>query len=113
MKNKNAAPALSDGLRSFISSLICIFIGLFIGLAVLIVLSWITYSQTEGAGPGRILKSAWESGFKQILMGGFYMKPIGVGKQIAEAAPLIMTGLSVGFAFKTGLFNIGVAGQYT
>ena len=24
-----------------------------------------------------------------------------------------MTGLSVGFAFKTGLFNIGAAGQYT
>lgn len=27
--------------------------------------------------------------------------------------PLIMTGLSVAFAFKTGLFNIGAAGQYT
>ena len=25
----------------------------------------------------------------------------------------ILTGLSVGFAFKTGLFNIGAAGQYT
>ena len=24
-----------------------------------------------------------------------------------------MTGLSVAFAFKTGLFNIGAAGQYT
>lgn len=32
---------------------------------------------------------------------------------LANAAPLIMTGLSVGFAFKTGLFNIGAAGQYT
>ena len=30
-----------------------------------------------------------------------------------QAAPLIMTGLSVAFAFKTGLFNIGAAGQYT
>lgn len=29
------------------------------------------------------------------------------------AAPLMMTGLAVGFAFKTGLFNIGAAGQYT
>ncbi len=28
------------------------------------------------------------------------------------AAPLLMTGLAVGFAFKTGLFNIGAAGQY-
>ena len=32
---------------------------------------------------------------------------------ISQAAPLIMTGLSVAFAFKTGLFNIGAAGQYT
>ncbi|WP_308269591.1 lysine--tRNA ligase, partial [Prevotella sp.] len=35
------------------------------------------------------------------------------GKELANAAPLIMTGLSVAFAFKTGLFNIGAAGQYT
>ena len=28
------------------------------------------------------------------------------------ATPLILTGLSVGFAFKTGLFNIGAAGQF-
>ena len=30
-----------------------------------------------------------------------------------QAAPLLMCGLSVGFAFKTGLFNIGAPGQYT
>ena len=36
-----------------------------------------------------------------------------MGTVLANAAPLIMTGLSVGFAFKTGLFNIGAAGQYT
>ena len=39
-------------------------------------------------------------------------QPYGVGKELANAAPLIMTGLSVAFAFKTGLFNIGAAGQY-
>ena len=33
--------------------------------------------------------------------------------EILQAAPLIMTGLSVAFAYKTGLFNIGAAGQYT
>ena len=32
---------------------------------------------------------------------------------LTQTAPLIMTGLSVAFAFKTGLFNIGAAGQYT
>lgn len=36
-----------------------------------------------------------------------------LGKVLYSAAPLMMTGLSVGFAFKTGLFNIGASGQYT
>ena len=31
---------------------------------------------------------------------------------MANAAPPSITGLSVGFAFKTGLFNIGAPGQY-
>lgn len=34
-----------------------------------------------------------------------------IGNTIATATPLILTGLSVAFAFKTGLFNIGAAGQ--
>ena len=52
-------------------------------------------------------------GFSRIIKGGFYLKPKGIGSEIAQATPLIMTGLSVAFAFKTGLFNIGAAGQYT
>ena len=80
------------------SSLLCIVIGLALGFLFLLAL--------DPAG-------AWSLGFQRILMGGFYMKPIGIGREIAQIAPLIMTGLSVGFAFKTGLFNIGAAGQYT
>jgi simple sugar transport system permease protein len=34
-----------------------------------------------------------------------------IGNTLAVATPLILTGLSVSFAFKTGLFNIGAAGQ--
>ncbi|MGL5576313.1 MAG: ABC transporter permease [Sarcina sp.] len=34
-----------------------------------------------------------------------------VGNTLATAMPLILTGLSVAFAFKTGLFNIGAPGQ--
>ena len=56
---------------------------------------------------------AWGDGFVRILKGGFHDAPYGVGKELANAAPLVMTGLSVAFAFKTGLFNIGAAGQYT
>lgn len=34
-----------------------------------------------------------------------------VGNTLATATPLIFTGLSVAFAFRTGLFNIGASGQ--
>jgi general nucleoside transport system permease protein len=34
-----------------------------------------------------------------------------IGNTLATATPLIFTGLAVAFAFRTGLFNIGVAGQ--
>ena len=35
-----------------------------------------------------------------------------LGDMLFEAAPLMLTGLSVAIAFKTGLFNIGAPGQY-
>ncbi|WP_043933295.1 ABC transporter permease [Bacillus sp. EB01] len=34
-----------------------------------------------------------------------------IGDTLATATPLIFTGLSVAFAFRTGLFNIGASGQ--
>ena len=34
-----------------------------------------------------------------------------IGNTLATAMPLILTGLSVAFAFRTGLFNIGAPGQ--
>lgn len=85
-------------LTSVLAALLCILIGLVCGYLVLLAIE-----------PGH----AWNEGFVRILKGGFYDAPYGVGKTLANAAPLIMTGLSVAFAFKTGLFNIGAAGQYT
>ena len=38
--------------------------------------------------------------------------PTNVGNMLFRAMPVIMTGLSVAVAFKTGLFNIGAPGQY-
>ena len=97
-------------LASIGASFISIIIGLLFGFLFLIVLSLIN---SDGDGFVSIISNAWKYGFKQILMGGFYLPPISIGQEIAAAAPLILTGLSVGFAFKTGLFNIGAAGQYT
>lgn len=34
-----------------------------------------------------------------------------VGEFLLQSLPIILTGLSVGFAFRTGLFNIGAEGQ--
>ena len=35
-----------------------------------------------------------------------------IGESIRAITPLILTGLSVAFAFRTGLFNIGAEGQF-
>jgi len=50
-------------------------------------------------------------GVSKLLMGGFNQGMYSIGYMLYRAAPLILTGLSVGFAFKTGLFNIGAPGQ--
>ena len=83
---------------SVLAALLCILIGLVCGYLVLLAIN---------------AEHAWTDGFVRILKGGFYDAPYGVGRTLANAAPLVMTGLSVAFAFKTGLFNIGAAGQYT
>lgn len=88
----------SPAVLGILASVVCIIIGLIVGLIVLVIIN---------------PEHAITEGFIRLLKGGFYDFPYGVGKVLSNAAPLIMTGLSVGFAFKTGLFNIGVAGQYT
>lgn len=50
------------------------------------------------------------SGYMFLFRGGL-MSIERLGNTLATAVPLILTGLSVAFAFKTGLFNIGAAGQ--
>ena len=42
----------------------------------------------------------------------FGFNPTNIGNMLFRATPLILTGLSVAVAFKTGLFNIGAPGQY-
>ena len=86
-----------DAAVSVAASLVCVAIGLSVGFMILCCIN------SENA----------PDGFIRILQGGFYLKPKGIGSEITQAAPLIMTGLSVAFTFQTGLFNIGVAGQYT
>ena len=121
MFKKNIGPRLGNAqnaVGSLAASLFCILAGLVIGFIVLFVLGWITMAQEGNAVTfSQMLAKTWESGFKAILNGGFFkaanVMGMGVRAEILQAAPLVMTGLSVAFAFKTGLFNIGAAGQYT
>jgi simple sugar transport system permease protein len=83
----------SYGFSSFTSALMAIFLGLIVGLIVMLL------AKPESA----------IAGFKFIVLGGFSR----IGDVFYFATPILMTGLAVGFAFKMGLFNIGASGQYT
>ncbi|NLY66609.1 MAG: ABC transporter permease [Tissierellia bacterium] len=80
-------------LSSFFSALVAVFLGLIIGFFVMLI-----------ALPANAL-----IGFRHIIVGGLNR----IGDVFYYATPILMTGLSVGFANKMGLFNIGASGQYT
>ena len=46
------------------------------------------------------------------LFSGMFARPKYISNVLIKAAPIILTGLSVAFAYKTSLFNIGAEGQY-
>lgn len=50
------------------------------------------------------------AGYAYLFKGGL-MSIERLGDTLATSTPLILSGLSVAFAFKTGLFNIGASGQ--
>ena len=116
-KKSNRLSGVSGGISTLLASLVCILAGLAVGFLTLLVLGGVTMSQNgEEFNLLNLIKITWEQGFKPIVQGGFYSKANAMGMavrmEILQAAPLIMTGLSVAFAYKTGLFNIGAAGQY-
>ncbi|MCL2853136.1 MAG: ABC transporter permease [Defluviitaleaceae bacterium] len=85
-----------DGIFNFLSSIIVIIAGLLIGFIILLI------SDAGQAIPA----------FMTILtFGATSMR--NVGDVLLLATPIILTGLSVAFAFRTGLFNIGASGQFT
>lgn len=48
----------------------------------------------------------------KIMFQSIFSRPKFITNVIIKSTPIILTGLSVAFAFKTGLFNIGAEGQY-
>lgn len=87
---------MSAGFNHASASVFSIILGLLFGLMILLISN---HSQAL-------------EGFGIILKGGFNTGAKGTGQVLYFATPLILTGLSVGFAFKTGLFNIGAPGQF-
>ena len=88
------------GVQSLLASLICIVLGVLIGYIVLLLIN------AEGAGKAitTILKNFFVYPGKTRI--GYF------GTTLVKTAPLLMCSLAVLFAYKTGLFNIGAAGQY-
>ena len=90
-----------DGVQSLIASLLCVVLGLLIGYIVLLIIN--------PAGAGEAISTV----IKNFLT---YNKPASqlkyFGNTLVRTAPLLMCSLSILFAYKAGLFNIGAAGQY-
>ena len=90
----------SDGVQTLLASLLCIIGGLLIGFIVLLVIE---------------PSAAWDS--ITAVVKNFFRYPASLqakylGQTIVRTVPLLMCALSVLFAYKVGMFNIGAAGQY-
>ena len=99
---------LNERSKSILSSVICVLAGIFISIVILVILA-LTSDMLDAndvmTGIGCIFGGPFASrGAHNILSQ--------IGDIFFKTAPLIMTGLSVAVAFKTGLFNIGAPGQY-
>lgn len=91
----------NSAFQTVIASLLCIVIGIFVGYIILLIIN------PSGAGEAilAILKNFLYYPNKATAMKYF-------GTTLVKASALLMCALSVLFANKVGLFNIGAAGQY-
>ena len=94
-------PLKSSAVQSLLASLLCILLGLFIGYLVLL------FINPAGAGEAilDLVKNFLDYARPSLRLKYF-------GSTLVKTAPLLMCALSVLFAYKVGLFNIGAAGQY-
>lgn len=91
----------NKGVQSLAASLLCILIGLLVGYIVLLIIN--------PAGATEAIKTIVEN-FLYYPTPAAQMKYL--GNTLVKTVPLIMCSLSILFAYKVGLFNIGAAGQY-
>ena len=99
MKQKNILKR--PGVQSLLTSLLCIVLGLLIGYVVLLFIN--------PAGAWGAITNVMKN-FLTYSSANARLKYL--GNTLVRTAPLVMCSLSVLFAYKVGLFNIGAAGQY-
>ena len=115
MKERLGEIYRKDGTRTVLASILSIVIGLAVGGIVVLIV---------GLASSNISPSSTWDGIRLVVFGifstgrdasanlSFGFNPTSIGNMLFRATPLIMTGLSVAVAYKTGLFNIGAPGQY-
>ena len=91
----------SGSVQSIISSIICALIGILVGFVILLAIN----AENAPKAMSTILKNFMY--FKKQPQQLYYF-----GSTLVKSVPLILCALSVLFAYKAGLFNIGVGGQY-
>ncbi len=112
--NKLRAFYDKPAVKSVLSSLISMLIGLVFGSIIVLIVALCS---------GAITMKGGLEGVQLVFFGVFAkgreagdlvfgFNPQYMGDLLFRATPMIMTGLSVAVAFKTGLFNIGAPGQY-
>ena len=87
--------------QTILASVVCALIGIVVGFIILLCIN----PAHAGNGILAILKNFLNYKRPELRLKYF-------GNTLVMAAPLIMCSLSVLFAYKAGLFNIGAAGQY-
>lgn len=105
MENKNTKESLFQNklFVDILSSILAIFFGVLMGFIIMLIIN-----------PSDSL-----NGLSTILIGGYIdfgnmaKTMTRIGNVLSVAGPYILVGLSISFAFKTGLFNIGAPGQLT
>jgi simple sugar transport system permease protein len=93
---------MNAGVQKIFAALLAILFGLAFGVVILFISSFF------------ISKASYPlDALYTIVTGGLRFSGLkGLGIIMRFMSPILLTGLSVGFAFKTGLFNIGASGQF-
>ena len=100
MKKEKTSLIRNDGFQTLLASLVCILGGILVGYIALLII--------EPSGAFEAILAVLKSFFR--YPGKLMYKYL--GQTLVRTVPLLMCALSVLFAYKVGMFNIGVAGQY-